>query len=306
MVRIVLICMMFLSSNYGHSYNKSGSLSKIVDEKAKCDLIVFSYDRPLQLYALLESIEKNVVGFRKINILARISLQYEKGYQIVKSRFPNVNFLQQSNNPKVKDFRRLFLHLIFEEDPEVNYVMFAVDDNIFTDKIDLYYGINLMESVDAYSMYYRLGDHITYSYMGDRHDPVPHLKEVGDDFLIWSIAESKGTWNYLTTVDCSVYRKKDIQNDFLAFDFNNPNDLEGRWLSVPDRKNKIGICPRKAKVTNLILNNVTDWYGKSKGQYSCDNLNKTFLKGGKLDISFFQNKTFSSPHIVIRPKFILR
>jgi len=41
--------------------------------KANTDLIVFSYDRPLQLYALLESLESYVTGLAQISVIYRVS-----------------------------------------------------------------------------------------------------------------------------------------------------------------------------------------------------------------------------------------
>ena len=37
--------------------------------QAQVDLIIFSYDRPMQLYALLESIETYVRGLENINTI---------------------------------------------------------------------------------------------------------------------------------------------------------------------------------------------------------------------------------------------
>ena len=71
------------------------------NSKKTADLIIFSYDRPMQLFALLESIEKNVVGLNKTNVIYRSSNnEFEVGYEIVKKSFPTSNYVKQDNAPR--------------------------------------------------------------------------------------------------------------------------------------------------------------------------------------------------------------
>ena len=64
-------------------FQKSGMLNFFGPQKA--DLLVFSYDRPLQLFAFLESVQKYMEGLSSVSVLYRTSnAEFEKGYQIVK------------------------------------------------------------------------------------------------------------------------------------------------------------------------------------------------------------------------------
>lgn len=59
----------------------------------KTDLIIFSYDRPMQLYALLESVEQYVTGAENICVVYRASDErFEQSYQSVKEDFDKVVF----------------------------------------------------------------------------------------------------------------------------------------------------------------------------------------------------------------------
>ena len=50
------------------------------------DLVIFSYDRPLQLYAFLESVQRYVTGLSKISVICRMSDgQYRQGYEIIQA-----------------------------------------------------------------------------------------------------------------------------------------------------------------------------------------------------------------------------
>ena len=59
--------------------------------KPQTDLIVYSYDRPMQLYALLESIEKYITGLSDIFVILRTSSSdFEHAYGIVEKTFSKV------------------------------------------------------------------------------------------------------------------------------------------------------------------------------------------------------------------------
>ena len=115
------------------------------------DIVIFSYDRPIQLYALLESIEQNITPKNSYNlhILVRASKEdFKKGYQIVSHRFPSAKYFYESNNailsklpkfinnlnlismPLEKPFYDATFNTSISQSP---YVIFAVDDIIVTD-----------------------------------------------------------------------------------------------------------------------------------------------------------------------------
>jgi len=99
------------------------------------DLLVFTYDRPLQLYAFLESASKNISGIGQLHVLYRTSNDtYERGYDVVKEDFPDVVFHRQSRLD-VGDFKKMVIE-VTEQSPS-DYVTYAVDDIIFTKNVDL-------------------------------------------------------------------------------------------------------------------------------------------------------------------------
>jgi hypothetical protein len=75
----------------------------------KADLVVFSYDRPMQLYAFLESTYMYLDNLGEIRVIYRASDErYEASYCIVKEDFPNVFYMKQGNSPQ-DDFKPLTL-----------------------------------------------------------------------------------------------------------------------------------------------------------------------------------------------------
>ncbi|MBM3201448.1 MAG: glycosyltransferase family 2 protein, partial [Chlamydiae bacterium] len=83
------------------------------EQKNACDLVVFSFNRPLQLFALLESTELHVKGMRKIAVLMRSDEEFIEGYNKVKERFPYVHFVEQPKINTRESFKPILLDLLF-------------------------------------------------------------------------------------------------------------------------------------------------------------------------------------------------
>ncbi len=289
----ILFCNLFFFSSKAFAENQ-------------CDFVVFSYDRPMQLYSFLESVEKHMSGYRKIGVLCRITQPFEIGYHIVQKRFPEVHFLKQSPHNPNEDFKPLLLDMLFGSFGEnADYVIFAVDDIIVTDKIDLKKGMQKMQEVPAYGLYYRLGRNITYSYMSGKNQPPPSLQDVGDGYFIWQTHGLDADWGYPNTVDMTLYAKQNIQKNICKAGFRNPNEFEGHWTSDG---NLIAMCLEQSKMVNLCINNVGEFRGRDEGTgpYSIPSLNQAFLKGRKINIDQFYRILNSSPHITLNPVLISR
>jgi len=271
----------------------------------EADLIAFSYNRPMQLYALLESVEKRVSQFRKIAVLCRTDPFYQKQYALVKERFPEVSFVMQSDG---NDFKPLLMKLLFGDFGKgTQYVAFAVDDIIVTDEINIQKGIEKIEQTGAYALYYRLGPHISYFYMLDRPQRVPPLLDVGNGYFGWKFDTAEYEWAYPNTVDFALYRKESLLEPFNRIDFKNPSELEGLWASL-GCSNPFGLCERRAKTINIPINIVSQvgWANRANHRFSTEELNQLFSIGLKIDIDQFYQVINSSVHVDWTPSFIQR
>jgi hypothetical protein len=173
-----------------------------------------------------------------------------------------------------------------------------------TDRIDLLTDLNIFATTGAYALYYRLGKNIDFAYMAGCPSPNPSFQAYEGAYLMWDLEKGEVEWGYPNTVDLALYKKDDIEVALRAAEYVNPNELEGHWRT--SLSGKKGLCYPASKVTNLILNYVTDFRGRSVGEFSCEQLNKIFLSGQKLDITPFQLKHYNAPHIAVRPNFVER
>jgi hypothetical protein len=271
------------------------------------DLIIFSCNRPLQLYALLESLGKYCRGIHEAHVIYRTSSeQFEHGYDIVKHDFSHVYYYQQGSNPH-KDFKPLVLAAVFGSPSP--YVIFAVDDIIVKKEIDLTACIDALEKYNAYGFYLRLGLHLNncYSY-GSKAQPLPPLKEEEPGIFSWNFPFGLFDWNYPHTVDMTLYRKKDIEHDLHSCSYHAPNRLEEVWQRRAGAIiNKKGLCYVIAPIVNLPLNRVQHEYqNRAMKEWSPHDLLQQFLAGYKMDIMPLYDIQNSAAHMEYSPTFILR
>lgn len=266
------------------------------------DLVVFSYNRPIQLYALLESVEKYMVGDFKINVIYRSDHMYQQGYSEVKKAFRHAKFVRQQQPPS--DFRSIVERVVFE-DGRGRYVIFAVDDLCLTAPIDLRDCIGLLEQSQAYSFVFRLGKNIEYSYMIDQSTPPPPLDQIAPEVYKFSFADGQGDWAYPNSLDLALYRKADIYRPLMAVPWRTPNQLESHWAAKDDL-NKVGLCFERSRMVNLPLNKVNHSTNRFTDSYTAQELLEHFLAGQKIDIAQIAGIKNRSPHIDHEIAFVLR
>jgi len=272
----------------------------------KADLIIFSYDRPLQLWALMESIEKNIQNIGKMFVIYRTSTDdFARAYEEIKNTFDTIEYIHQSNNPK-NDFKPITMHCL--DNCISDYIFFAVDDVIVTRPIDLNECIEALEDTGAYGFYMRLGLHLTECYPMQSTQKIPYGAVHNDAFFVWKFKHGQYDWNYPHSVDMTIFRKKDVVEQLAHFYFTSPNTFEGQWSSrAGHTPNKKGICYLKSHIINVPLNRVqNDWNNRHMHYLSAQELLSLFNAGLKMDINPLQNYVNKSAHMEYIPKLISR
>ncbi len=301
LVVVTLVCMLTCSK----------TLHASVKSHMTVDNIIFSMDRPMQLWACLESSEKYVTGIHKVHVLYRSSSKaYEEAYRVVRARFPKVHFHRQGPDP-AKDFKPLLLTIVHLLPKTSQYIMFTVDDIIMTGKVDVTKCTKAMEKYRAWGFFLRLGLHIRRAYFfPDEKTPRPHGRRVGSGrrMFLWTFKDGRRDWRCCNSVDNVIYRKNDILESLKKEEYVSPNYLEASWLKSKYRDlSRLGICYNRAKNINLPMNNVSGAFeNKCEHSFSPAQLLEKFQQGFKIDISKFHNVRNSCPHVIYRPRFIKR
>lgn len=255
-------------------------------------MIIFSYDRPLQLYALLESIQTYVSGIESTHVIYRTSNdRFEHAYTAVMQQFFHVHYIKQ-NAAIHSHFKEITEQAMQNNAPP--YVIFAVDDIIVTDYIDLSEGAALLEQANAYGLYLRLGANLNHCYTLNRPQPLPTFKHISSDMISWQFSHGAYDWNYPNTVDMTLYRTADVIHALKNCSYRSPNQLEAAWSSqLQYIKNRCGICYIHSKMVNVPCNRVQHDFTQNLYNVSNDNdvdataLLTLFEQGYRINIAPF-------------------
>jgi len=272
----------------------------------QADLVVFSYDRPMQLYACLESVEKYIIGLEKQHVIYRTSSEaFDKAYRVVEARFPNVIFHKQSKVEPHVDFKKFVLFSVYSKLSSAEYVLFGVDDIIVKDTVDIEPCVKAMQKEEAWGFFLRLGKNITHTFSHGRDTPVPPGTTTKEQYFVWEFHQGQGDWCYPNTVDMTLYNKEKINKYLKTTDYTNPYFLEDKWAQVADYQKK-GICSLQSKVINIPVNQVGAFANRCLNTYTPQELLKLFEQGLKIDIKAFYRIENRSAHADVPLSFIPR
>ncbi|MBN1914455.1 MAG: glycosyltransferase family 2 protein [Parachlamydiales bacterium] len=263
-------------------------LTKIT-KRGQADVILFSFDSPLQLHALLESINYFMTGIHQISVLYRSSdIRHEQSYDKIKKLFPRVQFIKQSELPHT-DFKPLLMQIIFGSTQKYSqYLLFATDELIIKDFVDLNKCIAAMENTKSSFFSLSLGKHIAYT----RHFPVakPSFLSIAQKIIGWQLNKGEKEWADNYNAHLTVYRKKDIFPYLQKIAFTSPKDLLHKWnmlahqtISKYHQRRRTGLCFIYSKAISLPYS-----------QYSSDELFQKYEQGSRIYIDpLFQIKNNS-------------
>lgn len=270
----------------------------------RADVIVFSFNRPLQLYALLESVHKYIYSINQMYVLYRTTDQaYDKAYKEIQADFPRVKFVKQGRCPR-SDFKPLLLQCFYETRAE--YILFSVDDDMVKDAVDLNECIHAMENYGGYAFYLRLGTNITRQYGTNGAISIGSYTEVQKDILKFRFQDGQGDWHYPNTLDMALYKKSTIEHGMCTLPYTTPNTLESLWSGMADMS-QYGLCFRMSKKFVLPLNIVQqDWWVPNENSYSAEVLFQKWQDGLKMDISQFDRINNDCALMGYIPRFIER
>jgi len=259
------------------------------------DIIIFSKNRPLQLYALLESLYSltDAKDTASVTVIHKYDDPYEKSLSELKEKFNHVNFIQQA------DFKKDTLAAIFASTNQ--HCAFLVDDIVFKTGVSFKDIVNLISANDGvltFSM--RLGLHLNFCYPSNSDQPVPNGNVINEIF-VWEWTNGKGDWGYPISLDGHVLRKHDVLKWTSRINFNNPNQYED-YMQATAKMEKIPthcVCHTSSIIVNLPLNRVQSEYQNRCGDISPEELLEIWQQGKKIDVKAVYKINNTSAHFPI-------
>lgn len=258
-------------------------------------VIIFSKDRPLQLYSLLESMRKRITDYSdlSVNVIYTFSNErYQAAYRrLIREIGPLVNFVYQRN------FYQEVVSLVMSGK---EYCMFLVDDIVFKNDVSIRQCEEALSEIsDAYCFSLRLGKGITYCYPTRQTHQEPTFTLCSRDMIKWSIFGAHGDWNYPHSVDGHIFRKAEMLNIISGVPaFHNPNQFEGSMSLFPPMKTEM-LAFSEPALFNIPANRVQSEVRNRNEGLSQDTLLKWWEAGFKINIDSCQDVKNNSCHFPI-------
>jgi len=274
---------------------------KYIKNSSDVDLVVFSKDRPFQLRSYLLSVLKNVSGIRSVSVLYSSTSSKALGqYEAIISLdcMKGVNFVSQN-----RQFKSELVKIL--SGIKSHYVMFAVDDMLVFDDIDVRKIASNLKPNSIFSL--RLGRNIKYSYTLNEAQSFPevHSKDLSNEHLCWKIKDGKSDFSYPMSVDMHIFPSLLICRLSRWLLYAAPNSYEGALslFSYFIRDWNL-VSFYDSKCVNLPINKVQNENDNRSCGGSLEQLMDDFDLGYCFDPHSFDKRLVISPHQVLEVKKI--
>ena len=267
--------------------------------------LIFSFNRPVQLQALLNSYLRHVKN--PAPIIVQYGAMDEKAavvYKQVEEVFSNKNI----TFVKEKTCRETLLEIL--QKTKMPKIFFLVDDIVFIRDFDMaeFGKINPLKNIASL----RMAPHLNYCYTMKVDQKPPALAESKfyKDMLTWNWGDEGMEWNYPFSVDGHLFDTAEILMMTRSAFFKAPNSYEGllsgfRMLA----DDRLGLCYKEAKLFNIPCNKVqseNDNIAGENNEFSTEEFLKKWEEGFEIDIAVLDDFKNTSPHQEVEIKFVGR
>jgi hypothetical protein len=241
--------------------------------------IIFSKDRAAQLKLFLDSVNKNAKDIFELKVIYTSSNEeFEKGYEKVIEKYPEVKWVKQTDNFK-EDV------LMCLTNTECEYVTFFTDDDIIYRKVEEQDLVkNLIEDKECFCFSMRLGKNVNWCY-AMHCDNILKEDYEDDKFIRWNWSIHYMDFGYPLSVDGHIFRKNEILKLTKKIQFNNPNTFEASLQIFNNFPKKNMWAFNHSVLVNSPSNIVQETFSNLHGQQhaiTAKDLNDKFLSGGDI------------------------
>lgn len=266
-------------------------------------IIIFSYNRALQLDTLLSSIYDNwETPNYQINVLYNTSNNdFEEGYNILKEKYKdNIIFYKETkenNKYKVKDYLNVSNIIQIIKDPIIRHpksnfrnllieiikngtspnIMFLTDDSMIIRSVNI--DTNILDWINESPFQRQFSIRLGY---GMNNQDANNVTET-NNILSWNFyrCNRKTNWGYNFSVDGHIYSKKAILKLFSNYVFTNPNSLESIIYNRIRKKGWMseGKANKDVSILSFPINMVQTYAKNETLGVDCKMMNDWFLSG---------------------------
>ncbi len=184
----------------------------------KADILIFSKDSPLHLYACIESLYQKVRDVNEIYVIYdNQNSEFNRAYLNLETEFPKVHFSQVCDYPG-SDFASLLEKMIANRRYGASYLLMTDDHHLFDRKIKIHDCIAALEKSG--------GSHFFLSLHEDEIEPsFPSLIPIAKGIYGWQVGEEKKKLSLFMSLCSKTILKKNFNAEVLE----NLSSFEKLW-----------------------------------------------------------------------------
>ena len=263
--------------------------------------IVFSKDRAIQLYALLESYNKFIQNPVDIIVIYKSSSKdHEKSYvelsNLIKHFSFNVDLIKEK-----KSFRETLVDTLSKV--KTKNIFFLTDDDIFINKFNFDFLLNINSNKKTFSL--RHNPRISYSFTANANFKPPKFSVYKSvvNFHEFNWFDSSYEWADPWSVNGHIYLTAEIMVISKISNYKFPNSYESalkffNFLMI----NRKGLCCNESIIMNIPMNIVQTEYKNLHGNISIDFLLHNWKRGYKINIDHLEKFKLNSTHVNMNKK----
>jgi len=260
------------------------------------DILIFSKDRPLQLYALLQSMDDRLIGLGKsVYLIVNYSNKNTKVYyeELIKD-FEKIIYgvVYETGKP----FKEICLEIILSMPG--THLMVLMDDDLIIEKVPIQKILAMVANDRIGSL--RLGISTFYNYTVGTKMLQPPLLELGGEgagMISWLWRDGTFDWGYPWSLDGNIFERQFLVDRWHSLDFINPNTLEGQFaLKNPELLQYHGVAFSKQALINLPFNRVQSSFENKSEGYTTQFFLNLWAENYRIDVNWYYKRNYNSPH----------
>jgi len=218
------------------------------DENEQVDCVILSRDNPLGLLLLLRSIGHYCSSFKNIYVFYESNdEENEIAYGRCAELFSSVLF----SSINLINFKKELLAVI--SDKSASHVVFASDEMMFTQPVDLNVCVSWLQQTHAHGFFLSLGKNIKQSDIFECKQKQPDFVELDDTIFAWQPMSAEGDWRCYNNCALTLYKKSMLRDQFKNMNFDSIKTFLKRWEYVFVDSASVGLCFDKSVVVRLRL-----------------------------------------------------
>ena len=192
----------------------------------KFEVVIFSFNRALQLESLIKSLIFNLEGNIRINILYKTEKHTNNLYEVLKKQFiknKNINFIYQERN-----FKNSLLKLIKtmnDKNSSNKQLLFFVDDQIMFRNTNLNSINNLLKKAPITTLRIGLNTRISYN-LNKKQSNKDYPHSIKKNMLVWRPLFKEDDISYVFSFDSSTIPYKLFSSFSRYLIYKGPNSIE--------------------------------------------------------------------------------